>query len=125
MRIEVLIDVKTILGEGPLWDVNQQRLYFIDSFGSNIFRRPANGRDGRARAVPSLTNGFHFLDFKAGEAKLIVDTEVDKPADRINDSKVDKRAASSPARWTRWRRVRTGRSTAWSPTSPCTSPTTT
>ena len=33
MRIEVLIDVKTILGEGPLWDVEEQRLYLIDSFG--------------------------------------------------------------------------------------------
>ena len=30
MRIEVLVDVKTTLGEGPLWDVDQQRLYWID-----------------------------------------------------------------------------------------------
>ena len=34
MRIEVLIDVKAVLGEGPLWDVDEQRLYFIDSFGA-------------------------------------------------------------------------------------------
>jgi sugar lactone lactonase YvrE len=27
MRIEVLVDVKTTLGEGPLWDVEEQRLY--------------------------------------------------------------------------------------------------
>ena len=40
MRIEVVIDVKTILGEGPLWDVEEQRLYFIDSFGCNVFRYP-------------------------------------------------------------------------------------
>ena len=44
MRIEVLVDVKTILGEGPLWDVEEQRLYWIDSFdgrdllsNSNLF----------------------------------------------------------------------------------------
>jgi hypothetical protein len=30
MRIEVLADVKTTLGEGPLWDVEEQRLYWID-----------------------------------------------------------------------------------------------
>ena len=38
MRIEVVVDVKPILGEGPIWDVDQQRLYFIDSFGCNVFR---------------------------------------------------------------------------------------
>ena len=26
MRIEVLLDVKTTLGEGPLWDAEQERL---------------------------------------------------------------------------------------------------
>lgn len=30
MRIDVLVDVKTTLGEGPLWDIEQQRLYWID-----------------------------------------------------------------------------------------------
>jgi L-arabinonolactonase len=48
MRIEVLIDVKTILGEGPLWDVEEQRLYFIDSFGCNVFRCTADGGEVRA-----------------------------------------------------------------------------
>lgn len=33
MRIEVLVDVKTTLGEGPLWDAEPERLYWIDSFG--------------------------------------------------------------------------------------------
>ena len=107
MRIEVLIDVKTVLGEGPLWDVEEQRLYFIDSFGCNVFRCTADGREVRAWDVPakigsmalrrqggavlSLANGFHFLDFKSGESQLIVDPEPDKPANRINDGKVDKR----------------------------------
>ena len=107
MRIEVLIDVKTILGEGPLWDVDEQRLYFIDSFGCNVFRCTADGREVRAWDVPakigsmalrrqggavvSLANGFHFLDFASGDCRLIVDPEPDKPANRINDGKVDKR----------------------------------
>jgi L-arabinonolactonase len=107
MRIEVLIDVKTILGEGPLWDVEEQRLYFIDSFGCNVFRCTADGRETRAWDVPakigsmalrkgggavlSLANGFHFLDFKTGETQLIVDPEPEKPNNRINDGKVDKR----------------------------------
>src|ERR1700755_1575347 len=102
MRIEVLVDVKTILGEGPLWDIEQQRLYFIDSFGANIFRCTADGREVRAWDVPakigsmalrkdgngaicSLQTGFHALDFRTGDCTLINDPEPDKPTTRIND----------------------------------------
>ena len=105
--IRVLVDVKTILGEGPLWDVEEQRLYWIDSFGMNVFRCTPDGAEIRAWDVPekigsmalrkkggavvSLRNGFHFLDFKTGDCTLIVDPEPDKPTTRLNDGKVDKR----------------------------------
>jgi len=107
MRIEVLVDVKTILGEGPLWDVEEERLYWIDSFGANIFRCTHDGREIRAWDLPqkigsmalrqgggavlSLARGFHFLDFKTGDVELIVDPEPGKANNRINDGKVDKR----------------------------------
>ena len=52
MRIEVLVDVKTTLGEGPLWDVEEQRLYWIDSFDGRVFRCTADGREVRAWDVP-------------------------------------------------------------------------
>ena len=107
MRIEVLVDVKTMLGEGPLWDVEQQRLYWIDqpACASSAHRPGQRGpRLGRARASRldghaqgrqgrhlSLANGFHALDFKTGECTLIADTEPDKPNNRINDGKVDRR----------------------------------
>jgi len=107
MRIDVLVDVKTILGEGPLWDVEEQRLYWIDSFGMNVFRCTADGREIRAWDLPqkigsmalrkkggallSLARGFHFLDFKSGNLDLIVDPEPGRNNNRINDGKVDKR----------------------------------
>lgn len=108
MRIEVLVDVKTTLGEGPLWDVEQQRLYWIDSFDGRIFRATHDGREIRAWDVPgkigsiairkdgngaicSLENGFHALDFTTGDCTLIHDPEPDKPGNRINDGKVDRR----------------------------------
>ncbi|SMF12280.1 Sugar lactone lactonase YvrE [Tistlia consotensis] len=107
MRIEVLVDVKTTLGEGPLWDVESQRLYWIDSFDGRVFRATAEGHELRAWDVPgkigsmairkdgrgailSLENGFHTLDFASGEVALIVDPEPGKPANRLNDGKVDK-----------------------------------
>ena len=107
MQIDVLIDVKTTLGEGPVWDVQEQRLYWIDSFGCRVFRCTADGREVRAWDVPekigsmalrrgggavvSLASGFHFLDFKTGDVELIVDPEPDKPHNRLNDGKVDAR----------------------------------
>ena len=107
MRIEVLVDVKTTLGEGPLWDVEEQRLYWIDIAGMMIYRCTDDGREIRAWDLPqkigsmalrrsggavlSLARGFHFFDFKTGEVELIVDPEPDKPNNRLNDGKVDKR----------------------------------
>ena len=108
MKIDIVVDVKTTLGEGPLWDVEQQRLYWIDSFDGRVFRATHDGceirswdvpmkigsmalrRDGYG-AVVSLQRGFHLLDFKTGDVQLINDPEPDKPDNRINDGKVDKR----------------------------------
>ncbi len=36
LRIELLIDARAELGEGPLWDVAEQRLYWIDSLGAKV-----------------------------------------------------------------------------------------
>jgi sugar lactone lactonase YvrE len=108
MRIEVVLDVKTTLGEGPLWDVVQQRLYWIDSFDGRVFRSTADGRELRCWDVPqkigsmalrkdgegailSLERGFYTLDFKTGEVTLIHDPEPNLPRNRINDGKVDRR----------------------------------
>jgi sugar lactone lactonase YvrE len=107
MRIEVLVDVKTTLGEGPLWDVDEQRLYWIDSFDGRVFRCTADGREVRAWDVPekigsmclrrgggaviSLQSGFHFLDLGTGEVTPVHDPEPDRPNNRVNDGKVDKR----------------------------------
>ena len=80
MRIEVIVDVKTTLGEGPLWDAEQERLYWIDSFDGRVFRATALGHEIRCWDVPqkigsmalrkdgngaivSLARGFHALDF--------------------------------------------------------------
>lgn len=106
MRIEVLADVKTTLGEGPLWDVEEQRLYWIDSFDGRVFRCTEDGREIRCWDVPqkigsmclrraggaivSLQRGFHTLDFKTGDVELIHDPEPGRPQNRLNDGKVDR-----------------------------------
>ncbi|GJH14548.1 SMP-30/gluconolactonase/LRE family protein [Caballeronia novacaledonica] len=108
MKIEILLDIKNRLGEGPLWDAESERLYWIDSLGCVAYRCTHDGREIRAwdlpdaigsmairkdgnGAVVALRRGFHFLDFRTGDVDLIVDPEPDKPNNRLNDGKVDRR----------------------------------
>ena len=106
LRIELLVDAKNELGEGPLWDVAEQRLYWIDSHGKSVHRCDAEGRGLESWTVPehigsmclreqggavvSLRNGFHFLDLATGEVQLIADPEPDFRRTRLNDGKVDR-----------------------------------
>src|SRR5579883_848314 len=105
-RIELLVDARNELGEGPLWDVNEQRLYWIDSHGCTIHRIDARGQEHKIWKVPehigsmclragggavvSLRNGFHFFDFETGIARPIADPESDIRRTRMNDGKVDR-----------------------------------
>lgn len=108
MQIETLIDVKTTLGEGPVWDVDQQRFYFIDSMDGRVFRCTEHGSEVRAWDVPgkigsialrkdgngaicALDSGLYSLDFASGKSEFITDPEPGHPENRLNDGKVDRR----------------------------------
>ncbi|WP_027135561.1 SMP-30/gluconolactonase/LRE family protein [Geminicoccus roseus] len=106
MRIELLTEARDELGEGPLWDVREQRLYWIDSHGKAIHRCDAAGGDLKSWSVPehigsmclregggavvSLRTGFHFLDFDDGAVRPIADPEAGIRRTRMNDGKVDR-----------------------------------
>lgn len=107
MRIEIVVDVKTTLGEGPVWDVEQQRLYWIDSFDGRVLRCTDDGRELRAwdvgqkigsmalrkngdAAIVALQNGLYNLDLPTGDLQLIVDPEPGRANNRLNDGKVDR-----------------------------------
>jgi len=106
LRIELLVDAKAALGEGPLWDVAEQRLYWIDSFGNKVHRCDAAGGERRSWDVPenigslalrekggavcALRNGFHSLDFDTGAVAKIVDPDPGTARVRMNDGKVDR-----------------------------------
>ncbi|HWK47998.1 MAG TPA: SMP-30/gluconolactonase/LRE family protein [Stellaceae bacterium] len=107
VEISVLVDCKTLLGEGPIWDVEQQRLWWIDSFGNKVYRCAPDGSEvttwdvpakigsmaltqSGERAVVALQTGFHFLDLASGRCTRIADPEADIPTTRLNDGKVDR-----------------------------------
>lgn len=106
--IDVLVDVKTELGEGPLWDAGLERLFWIDSKGCKVYRSTASGGEVRAWDVPApigsmalrkdgagaivaLGNGLHALDFGTGEVEFLQDPEPGRSENRLNDGKVDPR----------------------------------
>jgi L-arabinonolactonase len=105
-RIELLVDARNELGEGPLWDVGEQRLYWIDSHGGKIYRTDARGQDVKCwhlpehigslclreqgGAVVALRNGLHLFDFETRVLSPIADPENGNRRTRMNDGKVDR-----------------------------------
>ena len=106
-KIELLVDAKNELGEGPLWDPVDGVLYWIDSKGPTVNRYdPRNGRTKtwpvpqdigamalreQGGAVLALRDGFYTFDFETSQCELIEKVEEDQPRTRLNDGKVDRR----------------------------------
>ena len=84
MNIETLCGIRCHLGEGPVWNVEERALYWIDSLGPTVFRYDwAAGTTRRwnlpGKAVGSLAvrcggglilamdAGFHTFDLATGE----------------------------------------------------------
>ena len=94
------------LGEGPLWDPQDQVLYWVDILGCRI--RCLNSATGEIKnwpvpdmigcmalresggAVVALQSGFFFFDFESGATTPIVDPEPGEERTRFNDGKVDR-----------------------------------
>lgn len=108
MEIFTVIDLKTTLGESPLWDEPTQCLWWADSFEGKLFRKNysealvrawdvrekvgsfALTADGRG-AVVALESGLYRFDLEKDELSLAFDPESDLPKNRLNDGKVDPR----------------------------------
>src|SRR5260370_12161412 len=91
MRIHRLEVPQCSVGEGPVWGVAEQVLYWIDILGQRVFRHdPTTGqtRDWsvphiigsmalrRARgAVVALANGVHSFDFNTGACEMLASSE--------------------------------------------------
>ena len=112
INIECLLACENHLGEGPVWDVEEGRLYWVDGTGRRV-NKPAVWRmDPKNRkvenwhvdkdvgamalrkngnAVMALADGFYFFNFDSGKYELITEIEADQARSRLNDGKVDRR----------------------------------
>ncbi len=93
-----------ILGEGPLWVVAENALYWLDIIAKKVYRYGVRDRSraswtfdeqitslGERRQggfVASIRDGFAFVDFDAGRVESIVLPEKGLVGNRFNDGKV-------------------------------------
>ncbi|NQV43989.1 MAG: SMP-30/gluconolactonase/LRE family protein [Rhodospirillales bacterium] len=107
MTLETLDDTRCHLGEGPLWDIGQQALYWVDSLAPSLFRhdwatRTTQRWDLSGDSIGSLAvrrtgglimamdTGFYFFNPRNGQSLQIADPLADTPHSHFNDGKVDR-----------------------------------
>jgi L-arabinonolactonase len=106
MKITPLDVPQCSVGEGPVWDVATQLLYWIDILEKKVFRLdPATGQtqnwsvpsiigsmaitqDGNA--IVALANGVHRLDFATGECRMLASSPHLNEQVQLADGKVDR-----------------------------------
>ena len=103
--VELLVDAHAQVGEGPLWDEEQQVLYWVDILSSLLYiYDPATG-ENRALDVGqhvgtvvtrasgglmlAVREGFASFDLETQELTLIANPEAHITGNRFNDGKCD------------------------------------
>ena len=108
-----MVDIKCIyngsdsLGESPLWDPNQQKLFWIDinnclihcldpsSQTIQTWKCPSKigfiVRAKKGRLIAGLREGFFYFSPITGMFEKIFDPEPEKEKNRLNDGKVDRK----------------------------------
>ncbi|HZW14363.1 MAG TPA: SMP-30/gluconolactonase/LRE family protein [Noviherbaspirillum sp.] len=100
-------DAHAALGEGPLWSVREQALYWVDILNHRLHRHsPKEGQRSwqfeqeisalaeRANAdglVITQRHGFATFDPASGQLNPLLQVEADIPGNRFNDGKCDAR----------------------------------
>jgi sugar lactone lactonase YvrE len=124
LPVDLALDARALLGEGPIWNVREQVLYWVDISGHavHVFH-PATGHDRAidvgqpvGTVVPrrsggvmvALRDGFAALDVDTGKLTLIADPEAHLPTNRFNDGKCDPAGRFWAGTMARSERVRTG-----------------
>src|SRR5690625_2432514 len=106
INIERAAEVTARLGEGPVWDVEDQALWWVDITAGVIHRHDPLGTDTSWQVgedvgclalrqhgglVVATRSGFHLFDTETGIKTAIADPEEEKPESRFNDGTTDPR----------------------------------
>lgn len=105
VKVESVVKVSALIGEGPVWEEPEQTLLFVDIIGKKIHRwSPATNQiqtvetaDTVGFAVPRRSGGYVAgvgrsivaVDWSTQAMTSLVEVDEDKPNNRLNDGKVD------------------------------------
>lgn len=108
-RLDCVLDARNHVGEGPIWDRRDNRLYWVDIRAPALLSfDPADGKTAQwpmpeaiSCAVPRASGGFllalqsglHGFAPETGALSPILDPEPDKPGNRLNDGKCDRQGS--------------------------------
>jgi hypothetical protein len=105
INIRPITKTPCALGEGPLWDAQHQRLFWVDSFLGQIFCRDSGGTIktwqmpcmigslaviNLDEILVALQSGLHRFNLSTHTLQLIHDPEPDMSTTRLNDGKTDR-----------------------------------
>ena len=98
---------QNILGEGPLWNLKEQAIYWVDIEGKKIQRYYPETKKYESFDVPQRVclmafreqgglicgteDGFYFWDTSSQTMEFITNPEKGKAGARFNDGKVDRK----------------------------------
>jgi sugar lactone lactonase YvrE len=107
-HVERALDLRSVLGEGPLWRDAERRLYWLDLRGPAIYRfDPVGGRneklsvdlssglggmvfDAKGRWILVDDDGIHRVDPQSGRRTGLANPEEGHSENIFNDAKVDR-----------------------------------
>ena len=106
--VELVADLHNVIGEGPIWLEDEQRLAWVDIKGHHVhWLDPQTGRVEQidvsadvgavaptttsGKLIAAVGNGFQVIDRKSGGMTILAVAEPDRPGNRMNDGKCDSR----------------------------------
>lgn len=104
-QLQVVVDAKSSLGEGPIWLADDNKILWVDILGKMIHLfTPKTGMlrtirteqyvgtvvpTNRRKLLCAMHHGLYFLDLKSECLEPIADPEEGLPDNRFNDGKCD------------------------------------
>ncbi|PTV97765.1 sugar lactone lactonase YvrE [Halanaerobium saccharolyticum] len=106
-KLELVLDAKAQIAEGPFWDQEKQFLYWVDILGKTInLYNPAAAKNEliqldkmigalipaeNGKLLAALEDGLYLIDAKTSEQEFLVNPESNNDQTRFNDGKCDRR----------------------------------
>ena len=107
MKAELILDAKAILAEGPVWDAQERKLWWVDIPGRVLHQfDPDVGSDQSVASgleigcisprtsgglILGLPDGFATFSPESEQLEELAPVEADDPTTRMNDGKCDER----------------------------------